>query len=275
MRKSINIVVIVAAWVAAAATAPRTATAAFVAVTNSGFEDTTGLTPSGGNFNNDNNYDFTTNPFNGWTKLQGGVMNNGVGIGPINPQPADIDTPTEQTTPGGKMALHMKGQDPSARVLVLQTTGHTISLVDASFTLSVDVGKSFVDYAGHLIGLYADNGGTKTIIKQWSYYPLITFPSDSGFANYNGGVVDDSAATPPSKTWINRTVSLSQSDIAPYVGQNIGIALSFVFNGSNNILFYDTVSLSNELVPEPSSLGVIACAAGAAMVVRRRRPRGS
>jgi hypothetical protein len=266
MRKSIIFMSICVA--AGAIAAPRVAPAAVITVTNPGFEDTTGLTPSSGNFNNDNNYDVTTNPFSGWTKYRGGLQETTAdSVGPINPAPADIGTPTEQqTTPGGKMALYVTCHDPN-NVVVLQTTGHTITGMDASFTLSIDVGKSIADYGGHKVALYADNGSTKTIIKQLLYYTPFTFGTE--FANYTGGVVDDSANAPASKTWITRTLSLSQSDVTPYIGQNIGIALSAEFGGSNNITWYDTVSLSNELLPEPSSLGI--AASGATLFLRRRR----
>jgi hypothetical protein len=242
--------------------------AAVITVTNPGFEDTTGLTPSSGNFNTDNNYDFTTNPFNGWTKYKNGIQETAIdNTGPINPQPSDIGTLTEQqTTPGGKMALYVQSQVPN--VVVLQTTGHTIAVTDASFTLSVDVGKSTADYGGHKIALYADSGTTKTIIKQLDYFPLFTFGTE--FGNNTGGVIDDSANAPASKTWITRTLSLSQSDVTPYIGQNIGIALSAEFGGTNNQTWYDTISLSSELVPEPSSLGI---GGAAALLFLRRRHR--
>jgi hypothetical protein len=222
----------------------QSANATPIALLNPGFDDTTGLS---GSLSFNNNLDFGTNPYVGWTEYDissglpsaNGPNNN---AGPINVAPSDI--PSETTS--GVLALYMQNID----VKVDQTTTHVIAAADASFALSVDVGRDLPDqFSPPLIELYAELAGVKTTIKS------------------------QGLAAPAAGTWVTETLTLAPADFLPFVGQNIGISLRHP-GANNQVVFYDTVTLDfTESVPEPASALVFGLGGIAFAFVRPRRQR--
>jgi hypothetical protein len=225
---------LIAAAIAAALT--RAAMADPIALSNPGFDDTTGLGDVSGN----NQYDMVS-PYTGWTEVDGagnptGGANN---VGPINVSPADL-TAEAISEP---LALYQQ----NAGVFVDQTTGHTISALDGGFTLTVwagnDAGASF---GGYRVILYADNGLTKTPLKEIR-------------SSIDGG-------DPAENQWLQYTLTLTPAEFLAAAGQNLGVRLG-IESGSRPV-FYDDVALSVTPVPEPGVLGVMAM--GALVLMRRR-----
>jgi hypothetical protein len=222
--------------VAAAAALTGAAMADPIALSNPGFDDTTGLGDVSGN----NQYDMVS-PYTGWTEVDGagnpaGGANN---VGPINVSPADL-TAEAVSEP---LALYQQNAD----VFVDQTTGHTISALDGGLTLTVwagnDAGASFGGY--HVI-LYADNGLTRTPLKGIR-------------SSIDGG-------DPAENQWLQYTLTLTPAEFLAAAGQSLGVRLGI--ESSSRPVFYDDVALSVTPVPEPGLLGMMVI--GSLALVRRR-----
>jgi hypothetical protein len=213
------------------------AMAAPIALSNPGFDDTTGLGDVSGN----NQYDMVS-PYTGWTEVDGagnptGGANN---VGPINVSPADI-TAEAVSEP---LSLYQQ----NAGVFVDQTTGHAIGALDGSFTLTVWAGNDGgAGFGGYRIILYADNGLIKTPLKEIQ-------------SSVNGG-------DPADNQWLQYTLSLAPADYLAAVGQNLGVRLGI--ESSSRPVFYDDAELSFTPIPEPASAAVLGIA-GLALATRRR-----
>lgn len=195
-----------------------TATASGVAlpVKNAGFDQTSLGGP--------NSYDFV-GTYNGWKEVDlAGADVVGGNVGPIwisSGVTGDILTGATSSVNG----LYAGNN----AVRVHQTTIHKFSSSDASITLAVDVGNDSAtspangDYE---IQIYADNGGTKTVLKTINSAgdPSLGDPADGQFAR--------------------RYMTVNAADYAAYLGQKVGISLRKA-SGSGRDPFFDTVTLNS------------------------------
>jgi hypothetical protein len=199
------------------------------------------------NNDHDNNVNATT--FGAWsqvnradfTTLQAG------NAGAYN-VPASFITP-ESTS--GVSVLYMR--DGNTRVI--QTTSHAITAADALYTLNVDVGNradigatGFI-FGGWVLELYAQNGGTKTVI----------------------GTATGSAQTVG--TWDTKTLTLAVDGalLTAHLNDLLGVSITSVTTGGSGISLFDTVSLEVTAVPEPT--GALLLIIGGIVSLRAARRR--
>jgi hypothetical protein len=185
----------------------------------------------------DNQFNFS-NPYPGWAEVAPatGLGNESYNVGPFNCPPSDL---SGQLSTESNVLYYQQAPES---VRVDQTSQHVIAASDRAFELSVQVGNDLAPgrFGGYRISLYADNGATKTILKTLS----------------GADVLDDSL--------VERTLTLTDDvdlDLAPFVGQRLGLALSSLgltyLNPAGmtvpGIVLYDSVRLvaigSDELDP--------------------------
>lgn len=131
-----------------------------------------------------------------------------------------------------------------------QDTGHLIA-VGESLNLSYAFGDRsnlLSHYGDRSEGVFSLYAGASLV-----YQNLITGPGTTG-------------------SWVTETASLSASDLASYVGDDLTIVLSTRGYGERNGYqgSWDAVSLKNQAVPEPATMTLLIAGAGSLLARRKK-----
>jgi hypothetical protein len=269
-RRSFGNVLAPVVALAAMAISSHIAFSAPITVINADFEDITGLDPTPSadtTFSNDNTLDLNVSSqfggSSGWKEYNSsGVATQVNNVGVINVALGDIGIETPDASDNGpgsdgtnpRMAAYFENSGS-----LRQTTAHTISALDTSFTLSVDIGNAAVPgYRGYTIALYAFDSGTST------FTPLKTITS-----------ADSGAVNPGDNAWATVSLSLAPADFSGFTGQAIGISLGWLNVSPYNVreTFMDNVSLSFTAIPEPSSVLLLSIGGFGMIGIARQRNR--